>query len=75
MDISKIKVGKRVSFTSRKTRGVGKITGLKESETGTWITVAGKRTHARDTPRDTDWFATDPVLVTVTVRASQLGAA
>jgi hypothetical protein len=75
MDVQKIKVGKRVSFTSRKTKGVGKVTGLKESETGVWVTIAGKRTHARATTRDLDWYATDTAAIEVTVRPSQVGSA
>ena len=34
-----IRVGKRVSYTSRKNSGEGKITAIEHKRTGTWVTV------------------------------------
>ena len=34
-----LRVGKRVSYTSRKNRGEGKITAIEQKRTGTWVTV------------------------------------
>ena len=74
MDISKIKIGKRVSFAARKTMGRGKIVEVKPSETGVWVTIDGKVTHARATTKG-DWLETDDARpVTVTVRPSQVSA-
>jgi hypothetical protein len=70
-----LKIGKRVSFTSRKKRGVGKIGAITDSETGQWVTVVGKVTHARPATTGDDWSALpDPVAATLVVRPSQLGA-
>ena len=34
-----IKIGRRVSYTSRKNSGEGKITAIEHKRTGTWVTV------------------------------------
>lgn len=74
MDIQKLKIGKRVAFTSRKTKGIGKIADITDSETGKWVTVTGHATHARDTVNRQDWYPVDRRAVDVTVRPSQVSA-
>lgn len=59
MDISKIKAGKRVAFTSRSTKGRGVVESIEAKGTGTWVTIKSK-----DHPKGV-----------VTVRPSQIASA